>query len=65
MTPAVDESTVTVGTGAKRIDVYKTLDEKGLVVMGGRSSPVGVGGLTLQGKIAIYFGLSAGDFRTI
>jgi FAD/FMN-containing dehydrogenase len=51
VTPAVDGSTVTVGTGAKWIDVYKALDEKGLIVMGGRSSPVGVGGLTLQGKL--------------
>lgn len=65
VTPAVDGSTVTVGTGAKWIDVYKALDEKGLVVMGGRSSPAGVGGLTLQGEIAIYLGLSAGEFRTI
>lgn len=53
VTPAVDGSTVTLGTGAKWIDVYKTLDEKGLVVMGGRNSPVGVGGLTLQGKMDI------------
>ena len=54
VTPAVDRSTVTVGTGAKWIDVYRTLDEKGLIVMGGRSSPVGVGGLTLQGKISTH-----------
>jgi len=47
--PNMDGSTVTVGTGARWIDVYKTLDKKGLTVMGGRSSPVGVGGLTLQG----------------
>lgn len=47
--PADDGSTVTLGSGAKWIDVYKSLDEKGLVVMGGRNSPVGVGGLTLQG----------------
>lgn len=53
VTPAVDGSTVTVGTGAKWIDVYKNLDEKGLIVMGGRNSPVGVGGLTLEGKISI------------
>ena len=52
VTPAVDGSTVTVGTGAKWIDVYKNLDEKGLIVVGGRNSPVGVGGLTLQGKIS-------------
>lgn len=49
--PAPDGSTVTLGTGSKWIDVYKTLDEKGLTVMGGRNAPVGVGGLTLQGKI--------------
>jgi hypothetical protein len=61
VTPAVDGSTVTVGTGAKWIDVYKVLGEKGLVVMGGRSSPVGVGGLTLQGKIAIELRLPAGE----
>lgn len=52
ITPAPDGSTVTLGTGSKWIDVYKTLDEKGLIVMGGRNAPVGVGGLTLQGKIS-------------
>lgn len=51
ITPAPDGSTVTLGTGSKWIDVYKTLDEKGLIVMGGRNAPVGVGGLTLQGNI--------------
>lgn len=55
ITPAPDGSTVTLGTGSKWIDVYKTLDEKGLIVMGGRNAPVGVGGLTLQGRI--YSGL--------
>ncbi|KAK3937345.1 hypothetical protein QBC46DRAFT_12195 [Diplogelasinospora grovesii] len=54
VTPAADGSTVTVGTGAKWIDVYKALDEKGLVVVGGRNSPVGVGGLILQGGISFY-----------
>lgn len=62
VSPAVDGSTVTVGTGAKWIDVYKALDAKGLIVMGGRSSPVGVGGLTLGGKITIKLGLSMGQF---
>jgi FAD/FMN-containing dehydrogenase len=65
VTPAVDESTVTIGTGAKWIDVYKVLDKKGLIVMGGRNSPVGVGGLTLQGEIAIDLRLSTGEFQTI
>lgn len=51
ITPAPDGSTVTLGTGSKWINVYKFLDEKGLIVMGGRNAPVGVGGLTLQGNI--------------
>ncbi|KAK0747394.1 FAD binding domain protein [Apiosordaria backusii] len=54
VTPSDDKTTVTVGTGAKWIDVYKALEEKGLAVMGGRSSPAGVGGLTLQGGISFY-----------
>ena len=53
VTPADDGSTVTIGTGAKWIDVYRNLDEKGLVVMGGRNSPIGVGGLTLQGRTSV------------
>jgi FAD/FMN-containing dehydrogenase len=65
VTPAADGSTVTVGTGAKWIDVYKVLDEKRLVVMGGRSSPVGVGGLTLQGKININLRISASQLQMI
>lgn len=50
VTPDADGSTVTIGAGAKWIDVYKTLEEKGLVVVGGRSTPAGVGGLALQGE---------------
>jgi hypothetical protein len=65
VTPAVDGSTVAIGTGAKWIDVYKTLDEKGLVVMGGRSSPVGVGGLALQGTTTVDLRLCADVIRII
>ena len=65
VTPAVDGSTVTIGTGTKWIDVYKALDEKGLIVIGGRSAPVGVGGLTLQGKLIINPRLSASKFQII
>ncbi|KFA45831.1 hypothetical protein S40293_09659 [Stachybotrys chartarum IBT 40293] len=54
VTPADDGATVTIGTGAKWLDVYKALDEKGITVIGGRSSPVGVGGLTLQGGMSFY-----------
>lgn len=48
--PSDDGLSVTVGAGARWKDVYKVLDEKGLAVVGGRNSAVGVGGLTLGGK---------------
>ena len=44
-----DQKSVTVGTGAFWVDVYAKLEERGLAVVGGRSSPVAVGGSTLQG----------------
>ena len=50
VTPSLDHSSVTIGTGAKWMDVSKVLDEKGLAVVGGRSSAVGVGGLILGGR---------------
>ena len=46
-----DGASVTIGAGAKWMDVSKLLDEKGLAVAGGRNSAVGVGGLTLGGKL--------------
>lgn len=51
VTPSEDGSSVIIGTGAKWKDVSKVLDEKGLAVVGGRNSAVGVGGLTLGGKL--------------
>ena len=48
--PAKDGSYVTIGAGAYWRDVYKALEGTGLGVVGGRSSPVGVGGSTLQGS---------------
>ena len=51
VTPSEDRSSVTIGTGAKWKDVSKVLDEKGLAVVGGRNSAVGVGGLTLGGTL--------------
>lgn len=48
--PSEDGSSVTIGTGARWLDVYKTLDARDLAVAGGRNSDVGVGGLTLGGK---------------
>ena len=53
VTPSEDGMSVVIGTGAKWRDVSKTLDEKGLAVVGGRNSAVGVGGLTLGGKLVL------------
>jgi FAD/FMN-containing dehydrogenase len=44
-----DNKTVSVGGGARWIEVYKPLVEQGLMVCGGRVAPVGVGGLTTGG----------------
>lgn len=54
VTPSEDGSSVTIGAGAKWMDVSKVLDEKGLAVVGGRNSAVGVGGLTLGGKLLLF-----------
>ena len=54
VTPSEDGSSVVIGAGAKWIDVSKVLDEKGLAVVGGRNSAVGVGGLTLGGKLLLF-----------
>ena len=51
--PSEDGSSVVIGAGAKWMDVSKVLDPKGLVVVGGRNSAVGVGGLTLGGKFLL------------
>lgn len=51
VTPSEDGSSVTIGAGAKWKDVSTVLDEKGLAVVGGRNSAVGVGGLTLGGEL--------------
>jgi len=48
---AEDESTVSIGPGARWGDVYLALEERGLLVVGGRVSSVGVGGLTLGGTL--------------
>ncbi len=49
-----DGSSVAIGAGAKWMDVSKVLDEKGLAVVGGRNSAVGVGGLTLGGTLLLF-----------
>lgn len=53
VTPSEDGSSVAIGAGAKWMNVSKVLDTMGLAVVGGRNSAVGVGGLTLGGKILL------------
>lgn len=53
VTPSEDGSSVVIGAGAKWMDVSKVLDEKGLAVVGGRNSAVGVGGMSLGGKLLL------------
>lgn len=50
-----DQTTVSVGGGARWLDVYLVLDAMGLGVAGGRVGMVGVGGLTLGGKFCFNF----------
>jgi FAD binding domain len=57
VTPSGDGSSVVIGAGAKWMDVSKVLDEKGLAVVGGRNSAVGVGGLTLGGKTLLIMSI--------
>ncbi|KAF2827528.1 FAD binding domain-containing protein [Ophiobolus disseminans] len=45
---------VDVGPGATWNDVYTTLEPLGIMIAGGRSSLVGVGGLTLGGGISYF-----------
>ncbi|KAH6695647.1 FAD binding domain-containing protein [Plectosphaerella plurivora] len=52
--PSEDGTSVRVGGGAYWRDVYKTLDKRNLGVVGGRASPVGVGGSTLQGGMSYF-----------
>jgi hypothetical protein len=49
VTPSEDASSVVLGTGARWRDVSRTLEEKGIAVVGGRNAAVGVGGLILGG----------------
>jgi FAD/FMN-containing dehydrogenase len=48
-----DRKSVKIGTGLRWVDVYRKLEEEGLMVVGGRVADVGVGGLTLGGTSAL------------
>jgi hypothetical protein len=48
VTSSKDRFRVSIGAGSLWRDVYKVIENKDLGVVGGWSSPVGVGGSTLQ-----------------
>ncbi|KAK5115415.1 hypothetical protein LTR85_009875 [Meristemomyces frigidus] len=52
--PSEDGHSVSIGAGAKWMDVSKVLDQRDLAVVGGRNSAVGVGGLTLGGGLSFF-----------
>lgn len=52
--PSADKKTVDVGPGNRWHDVYASLQSKDIVVIGGRVSAIGVGGLTLGGGISFF-----------
>lgn len=49
-----DNATASVGPGARWLEVYRTLDEHNIGVLGGRIGTVGVGGLLLGGGCSLY-----------
>ncbi|KAI1775594.1 FAD-binding domain-containing protein [Hypoxylon cercidicola] len=54
-----DKSTAKIGPGNRWQDVYEALVPEGLIVVGGRVGPVGVGGLMLGGGLS-YFATDRG-----
>ncbi|KXH41551.1 hypothetical protein CNYM01_11026 [Colletotrichum nymphaeae SA-01] len=53
----VDKGYALVGSGARWVDVYKTLEPQGVTVIGGRFASIGVGGLLLGGGMSYFSGL--------
>lgn len=49
-----DKTQASIGAGSVWYDVYSYLTPKGLTVIGGRVSAIGVGGLTLGGGISFF-----------
>ena len=49
VTVSSDKSTVTIGAGNRWGNVFPTLDDQNLAMVGGRVNPVGVAGLTTGG----------------
>lgn len=51
---AQDRKSVKLGAGLRWLNVYTALEKEGLMVGGGRVADVGVGGLTLGGKVMLW-----------
>lgn len=56
ITVSSDKTQTSIGPGNRWLDVYSYLQPKGLTVIGGRVSDIGVGGLTLGGGISFFSG---------
>ncbi|KAI8635501.1 FAD-binding domain-containing protein [Xylariaceae sp. FL1651] len=67
ITLSEDETSVGVGPGNRWQAVYEALVPKGLMVIGGRVGPVGVGGLVLGGGLSYFataYGLSLDNVKS-
>ncbi|GFF89615.1 FAD binding domain protein [Aspergillus lentulus] len=67
VTVSDDRQNVALGAGVRWAEASRVLDEKGLAVVGGRSSDVGVAGYTLGGGISFFtprFGLACSNVLT-
>ncbi|KAF7508649.1 hypothetical protein GJ744_009041 [Endocarpon pusillum] len=51
---AKDRKSVKIGAGLRWGDVYIALEKEGLMVVGGRVTDIGVGGLTLGGGLSFF-----------
>jgi FAD/FMN-containing dehydrogenase len=56
ITLSANKTQTSIGPGNRWYDVYSYLQPKGLTVIGGRVSDIGVGGLTLGGGISFFSG---------
>ncbi|KAF2191541.1 FAD-binding domain-containing protein, partial [Zopfia rhizophila CBS 207.26] len=53
---SADKGTVTIGPGNRWGNIYPTLDDQNLAMVGGRVTPVGVGGLVTGGGVSFFSG---------
>lgn len=61
-------STVTVGAGARLIDIYDTLGQAGVLLPGGSCPTVGIAGLALGGGVSVFgrkFGLTCDQLQAV